>query len=79
MGSEFSDRQISTDTCVTFSSNITNLTSGVVQGSVLGPLLFVLINNDIVALFTGGSCTCKLYADDLKPHAEVQADANYTT
>jgi len=39
--------------------------SGVIQGSCLGPLLFVLYINDVVALFDQ-SCNCKLYADDLK-------------
>jgi len=39
--------------------------SGVIQGSCLGPLLFVLYINVVVALFDQ-SCNCKLYADDLK-------------
>jgi len=42
-----------------------SLRSGVIQGSCLGPLLFVLYVNDIVQLFDG-LCVCKLYADDLK-------------
>jgi len=47
-------------------STITSLTSGVVQGSVIGPLLFILYINDIVSLFDDKSCVYKLYADDVK-------------
>jgi len=44
------------------------LCSGIIQESVIGPLLFVVYINDIVDLFTNDSnqCTCKLHADDLK-------------
>jgi len=39
--------------------------SGVPQGSVLGPVLFLIFNNDIVNLL-GSGLTVKLFADDVK-------------
>ena len=45
-------------------SQWSNLSSGVPQGSVLGPLLFLLYVNDIVDLFTG-EVSVKLFADDI--------------
>jgi len=49
-------------------STITSLSSGVVQDTVIGPLLFVILINDITHLCIGltNNCACNFYADDLK-------------
>ena len=46
-------------------SDYTDVTCGVVQGSVLGPLLFLIYINDIFDILPN-TVTSKLYADDLK-------------
>jgi hypothetical protein len=50
-------------------SNASKVTSGVPQGSVLGPVLFLIFINDICDLFTNLNVKCKLFADDLKLYA----------
>jgi len=44
--------------------------SGVIQGSCLGPLLFLLYINDVTSVVLS-KCKCKLYADDLKLYSEI--------
>ena len=53
-------------------SDVGNLSSGVVQVSVIGPLLFLLYINDVVSLLADDSFTGKLYADDLKIYTSLQ-------
>jgi len=56
-------------------SEYSSVTSGVPQGSVLGPLLFLLYVNDVCAVATG-DVKMKLFADDIKMYAEVLPVAN---
>ena len=55
-------------------SDMANITSGVVQGSCLGPILFLLYINDLSSVFTDNVCV-KLYADDVKLYTRVKASS----
>ena len=54
-------------------SDWANVTSGVPQGSVLGPLLFLIYVNDIPDAV---QCTVKLFADDTKLYSRVRSPAD---
>ena len=47
-------------------SHIVEVSSGVPQGSVLGPTLFLIFINDVCDIFNNLTVSCKLYADDIK-------------
>lgn len=51
------------------SSEWTEVTSGVPQGSVLGPLLFIMFVNDLPDQVNS---FCKLFADDAKIYKDLQ-------
>ena len=53
-----------------FYSSTVRATSGVLQDSVLGPILFIIFINDVCDIIIGNT-TCKLYADDIKLYASV--------
>jgi ribonuclease P/MRP protein subunit RPP40 len=62
-----------TKTGATLSQTV-SLVSGIVQGGVIGRLLFLLFVNDVVAVLTTRDCT--LYADDHKLHSTLNADSD---
>jgi len=56
-------------------SSVHKVLSGVPQGSVLGPILFIIYINDIVDVVEN-NCFCKLYADDVKLFARIDMSTN---
>ena len=56
-----------------FVSDSATISSGVIQGSCLGPILFLLYINDVTSVI-GTRVKCKLYADDVKLYSAIESD-----
>ena len=59
-------------------SPVSPVISGVPQGSVLGPILFILFINDLETLLNG-KAEFKLFADDLKIYSSFSNPTAHTT
>jgi len=59
-------------------SSLVNLISGVIQGSVIGPQMFLIYINDLATLLSRYSDKAKLFADDVKLYVRVDSNANVT-
>ena len=57
-------------------SDYVEVVSGVPQGSVLGPLLFLLYVNDLPDIFRTKGSVCKLFADDAKAYQVIETAAD---
>jgi len=52
-------------------SELSDLISGVVQGSSIKPIMFILFTNDLIAALEQHGVTAKLFPDDLKLYLRV--------
>ena len=59
-------------------SNVSDVVSGVPQGSVLGPIMFLIFINDIETVCCGDT-DLQLFADDLKLYSSVKVSCNSLT
>ena len=52
------------------------LLSGVIQGSAIGPLMFLIFINELISLLENHGIKVKLFADDVKLYLRVVNDAD---
>jgi len=72
----FSDRthQTRVDTSL---SDVPQLLSGVVQGSGIGPLMFLLYINELIDILKSHGINVKVFADDVKLYLKIISDVNF--
>ena len=59
-------------------SDLAVLLSGVVQGSGIGPLMFLVYINELIYILEEFNINVKLFADDVKMYMKIINDTNIT-
>ena len=59
-----------------FLSDIADLVSGVIQGSVIGPLMFLIFIDELIRILEKHGIKVKLYADDVKLYLRIVNDVD---
>ena len=57
-------------------SNIVMLYSGVVQGSGIGPLIFLVYINELIDVLERHNVKVKMFADDVKMYTKIINDVD---
>ena len=65
------NRTIKTRVGSAYSTSL-DITSGIMQGSCVGPLLFIIYINDVADLFND-NIKCSLYADDVRLYSVIDS------
>lgn len=60
-------------------SSVRNTSSGVPQGGVLSPLLFLIYSHELPSLLSRYDVSCTMYADDIKVHKVIDKAADHDT
>jgi len=57
-------------------SDLADLSSGIIQGSGIGPVMFLSYNNELIALLETCGIVVKAFADDVKIYVRIVNDVN---
>jgi len=59
-------------------SDLTSLLSRVIQGSVLGPLMFLIFIDELAEILASFGITVKMFADDVKLYLKIVNNVDFS-